>query len=79
VVVGGLVVSHRRQAARLEELGVAQKARSLPWAWRLSGLAPLALAYLADKAGAGQPIPAVLLVGGFAMVALLLKRRMADG
>jgi cobalamin synthase len=77
VVVGGLVVSHRRQAAQLQEEGVTEKARSLPWAWRLSGVAPLALAYLADKAGAEQPVPAVLLVGGFVVVALLLRRRMS--
>jgi hypothetical protein len=78
VVIGGLVMSHRRERLRLDALGARDKARSLPLTTRLLGVAPIALAVLADKAGVGQPVPAILLVGGFVAVALLFKRLMSD-
>lgn len=69
------VVSQRRQSAWLKEIGARERVKALPWALRLSGLAPLALALLADAAGGEQPVPAVILVGGFVVVWLLIKRR----
>lgn len=69
-----LVVSQRRQAAWLRDVGVTAKMRSLPWPVRLLWAMPLLVFVAARGSGAEGPLPAVLFVGTFTAVAVLFSR-----